>query len=135
VTPVASKLLEALRTTAPTAEAVVAPLDGLVRELGPAVVYLAPYANDAAHLLYMLDSAGSGHDATGELGRIVPLFSSATLSAIAPQLQQALATLQALGVTQALNLNGVNAYPAPATAATPGALSGAYPRIQRDTGR
>jgi phospholipid/cholesterol/gamma-HCH transport system substrate-binding protein len=135
VTPVASKLLQALRAIAPTAKSVVRPLDGLVRELGPAIVYLAPYANDAAHLLYMLDSAGSGHDANGELGRIVPLFSSATLSAIAPQLQQALATLQSLGLANALNLKGVNAYPAPGSAAAPGALTSAYPRIQRDSSR
>jgi phospholipid/cholesterol/gamma-HCH transport system substrate-binding protein len=135
VTPVAGRLLDALRATAPPAASAIPPLDGLVRELLPLVTYIAPYAPDAAHLLYELDSAGVGHDATGALARIVGMLGAASLTTLTPQEKQALRALSAIGVAQVLNLSGVNAYPAPGTAAVPSQLTTSYPHVNRDRGR
>jgi phospholipid/cholesterol/gamma-HCH transport system substrate-binding protein len=133
-TPVAGRLLDALSTASPPGAAVIPPLGELLRELRPAVAYLAPYATDAAHLLNMLHSAGLGQDATGYLARIVGVLGSASLVTLTPPQKQALQALQLVGAAQLLNLKGPNAYPAPGTAASPSELTHAYPHINADTG-
>ncbi len=130
VTPVASRLLRSLKAVAPVAGAATTPLDGLVRQLLPAIGYLAPYAEDAAHLLYVIDSAGTGHDATGYLAKLLPVIASSSLTTLTPEERQALQALQGLGIAQRINLAGVNAYPAPGTGEHPARLSSTYPHVQ-----
>jgi phospholipid/cholesterol/gamma-HCH transport system substrate-binding protein len=130
VTPVASRLLRSLKAVAPLAEAATTPLDTLVRQLLPAIGYLGPYAEDAAHLLYEIDSAGTGHDATGYLAKLLPVIASSTLTTLTPDERQALQALQALGIAQRINFAGSNAYPAPGTGEHPAPLSSTYPHVK-----
>jgi phospholipid/cholesterol/gamma-HCH transport system substrate-binding protein len=130
VTPVARRLLSSLKAAAPVAEAVVPPLDRLVGQLLPAVGYLAPYAADVAHLLTVIDSAGSGHDATGYLAKLVPVFAAQSLTMLTPQEQKMVQVLESLGATQALTFKGLNNYPAPGTADHPAPLSTRYPHVR-----
>jgi phospholipid/cholesterol/gamma-HCH transport system substrate-binding protein len=134
VTPVASKLVTALRNTAPTAEALVPKLAAVVDQVRPLIGYLAPYASDAAHLLYELDDAGIAHDSTGLLARLIAVVSAQTVATLTPAEKQLLNVLVGKGAAQIVNFNINNNYPAPNTATAPAPLTTTYPRVTPDSG-
>ncbi len=132
VTPIASGLVTQLRNTAPTAEAFVPKLAGVVDQLRPLIAYLAPYASDAAHLLYALDDAGIGVDANGLLGRVEAVVNAESVATLTTDEKNLLNTLVGAGAAQVLNFTGVNNYPEPNTAGHPVPLTQAYPRLTPD---
>ena len=79
-----------------------------------------------------MDSAGVGHDSTGELVRLVPVFAASTFATLSPAEKTLLDALTRVGGAQVLTTNGVNAYPAPGTAATPAPWTSTYPHVNAD---
>ncbi|MCK9247858.1 MAG: MlaD family protein [Solirubrobacteraceae bacterium] len=131
VRPDASALLERVAAVTPTATATIGPLRDLVAETAPLVRALAPYAEDTGHLAALLRSVGSSEDATGALARIVAIGSAGVLTTMPRGLRDLAGGLQALGIADTLDTRGVNAYPRPGTALSPGPEH-AFRRIERD---
>ncbi len=134
VTPVASRLVTALKQTAPSLTAVVGPLAGVVNQLRPLVSYLSPYAKDLGSLLYDMDSLGQTSDPNGVLAQLVPVVSAASLQSLPDEDKTLLNALVGTGAAQIVNLKGVNNYPAPGTADDPQPLTTTYPELKPDTG-
>jgi hypothetical protein len=132
-TPAAERLVGALRATAPSAASVVPPLAAVVDQLRPFLARLAPYAPDAAHLLYELDDAGIATDASGILGRIEAVVGATSVATLSSSEQAILKRLLGAGVASMLSFKGANNYPAPGSADAPGAAS-SYSRVQADRG-
>ncbi|WP_249011612.1 MlaD family protein [Conexibacter sp. DBS9H8] len=134
VTPIADRLAQALRLTAPSLTHFVPPLAGVVNQLRPLISYLAPYAKDLDSLLYDMNSVGTGADGNSALARLTLDVSSSTVMNLSNQDKALLQALVGSGAAQVVNLKGVNAYPAPGTADNPQPLTTAYPRLKPDTG-
>ena len=134
VTPTASRLVAALRSSAPSLSAAVNPLARVVNQLRPLVSYLGPYAKDLTGMLYNMDSVGLTSDANGPLASLVPVESTSSIQAATGAQKQLIQALVGSGLAQMLGEKGVNNYPAPGTADTPQPLSTSYPVLKPDSG-
>jgi phospholipid/cholesterol/gamma-HCH transport system substrate-binding protein len=130
--PAARRLLRSLRSLGSPAAALVPRLDAVLRDLRPAVQYLAPYGKDIGSFFAGVGQATTAHDATGHLARIQPVLNPSALTLVGETERQAIDKLLGLGVGRLVNLRGTNSYPKPNALATPGASTGPYPRLQRD---
>jgi phospholipid/cholesterol/gamma-HCH transport system substrate-binding protein len=130
--PAARRLLRSLKLAGGPLTGLVPSLDDTLRELRPALDYMAPYSKDFAAFFATTGQLLSSRDATGHVARLVPIFNTNGLAQIGPAQQQAIERLVGEGIGQLLNLRGTNAYPKPGTAAQPSAFTGSYPRIKRD---
>ncbi|HET9074180.1 MAG TPA: MlaD family protein [Solirubrobacteraceae bacterium] len=134
VTPTASRLIDALRSFAPSLSTDVNPLAHVVNQLRPLVSYLGPYAKDMDAMLYDMDSVGLTSDANGILASLVPVESTSSIQNATPAQKQLIKALLGSGLAQMLGEAGVNNYPAPGTADTPQPLSTSYPVLKPDRG-
>jgi phospholipid/cholesterol/gamma-HCH transport system substrate-binding protein len=132
--PAAEALLRSLERVGSPATAFVPTLDTVLRELRPAVAYLAPYGKDVGSFFAGVGQATTARDATGHLARLQPVLNPSALTLFGEPERQLVDRLLGMGIGRLVNLRGTNSYPKPNTLATPGAFSGFYPRLQRDAG-
>jgi phospholipid/cholesterol/gamma-HCH transport system substrate-binding protein len=131
-TPAVDALLASLKGAAPALTQLVPSLDVVERQLRPAVAELAPYSLDLGSMLAGLDGEGSYHDANGEYARVVEVVADSTLVDLPSSEQMLLAELAKIGTVQLIAKSGINAYPAPDTAADPQAMTTRYPQVDED---
>jgi len=130
--PATRSLLRALRRAGDPVAAFVPALDGVLRDLRPALAFLAPYAKDAASFFATLGQAATATDAVGHLARLQPILNPSALTLAGETERKALEALVGAGAARLLDLSGTNIYPKPDTLATPQPRSGPYPRLERD---
>jgi len=130
--PAARSLLTALRRAGDPTAAFVPALDSVLRDLRPALEYLAPYSKDAGAFFAGLGQGAATRDAVGNLARIQPILNPTALTLVGETERRALEALVGVGAARLFQLSGSNLYPKPETLATPQPPSGAYPRLQRD---
>jgi phospholipid/cholesterol/gamma-HCH transport system substrate-binding protein len=132
----ARRLLRSLRRFAGPTTELVPPLDDTLRELRPALAYLAPYSKDIASFFASTGQAvAAGRDATGNMARIQPIFNPTALPVVGDDERRALEALVGSGLARLVTFKGSNNYPKPGTLATPGPLTGGYPQVHPDKKR
>ncbi len=112
-----------------------APLDGALRDLRPALAHVAPHARDAASLFATLRAAADARDATSHTARVIAYVSASALVPLSEKAKAAFDALEGLGVARLLRTGGINPYGAPGSGSSPRRLTGSYPRVERDGAR
>jgi phospholipid/cholesterol/gamma-HCH transport system substrate-binding protein len=130
--PDAEPLVRNLRTFATTSQPLAPALDAVLRQVNPALAYLAPYDREFGAFFANVGSAVDTHDALGNLGRVHAVVSETSAAVWSPAMQRALNALIAAGGVSKIHSEGVNAYPDPGTVGTPQPPSGHYTRVVPD---
>jgi phospholipid/cholesterol/gamma-HCH transport system substrate-binding protein len=130
--PAAQRLLRSLRGLGPPAAAFVPALDGVLRELRPALEYLAPYGRDVGSFFAGTGQAVTTRDAIGHVARIQPVLNPSALTLVGESERKAIETLMGMGIGRLATFRGTNNFPKANTLATPSAFTGQYPRLTRD---
>jgi len=130
--PAARQLLATLRDAAPALATALPGLDLVLRDLRPALAYLAPYATDIGMALGGLAQGVATRDAVSHVARLQPIVNPEMLPLLGAGERESIRQLLGAGLARNLVLSGQNALPAPKTFANPKPWSGAYPVIRRD---
>jgi phospholipid/cholesterol/gamma-HCH transport system substrate-binding protein len=123
--PLARRLKEFSADARPSVE----PLDLALRELNPALQYIAPYHRELAAVLANMGSAFN-HDKYGHFGHVFPLVSPASAAVWSPQMREALDALSKAGFIGKFVQADTNAYPKPGTSPNPQPFDGKYPIVK-----
>ena len=128
----ARRLMRSLRRFAGPTTALVPALDDTLRELRPAMAYLAPYSKDIASFFASTGQAVyAGRDATGHVARLQPILNPTALPIVGTDERRAMNALLGAGLARLIDIRGVNNYPQPDTLANPRPLT-RYPRVHPD---
>jgi hypothetical protein len=106
----------------------VAPLERTLRELNPALAYLAPYAREFGAFFGNVGSANNERDSLGHMIRVYPVVNAATLNVPGPLRKVIDDVLEATGIDQVNQLR-TNLYPRPGTVGAPERESGDFPKL------
>lgn len=123
-------LLGRLRTFTTAARPLVPSLDALLRQLSPALAYLAPYRREFGAFFANVGSANDTRDAVGQIARVHPQVSEASGSTLQPEAKKALDAILKAGLATRAHVIGTNPYPKPGGVAEPKPFDGSYPRVQ-----
>jgi phospholipid/cholesterol/gamma-HCH transport system substrate-binding protein len=123
-----------LRTFATATQPAVPDLDALLREVDPAVQYLAPFSREFGFFFGDNSYVDTARDAEGHYARVFGVVDQRDFSGYTPQMQQVVNALIAAGDLQTLKAQGSNSYPAAGTAGHPHPFSGTYPHVVARSG-
>jgi phospholipid/cholesterol/gamma-HCH transport system substrate-binding protein len=125
-------LLRRLRTFAAATRGAIGPLDGVLRQAGPAVAHLARYNKEIGAFFAGFGSALDTNDAVGRIGRVHAQIGESSFGALGPSARKALDALLAAGAVTKIHQVRSNPYPAPGTVGAPQPFDGHYPDLQPD---
>jgi phospholipid/cholesterol/gamma-HCH transport system substrate-binding protein len=131
--PDAEPLVRNLRSFATTSQPLAPALDAVLRQVNPALAYLAPYHREFGAFFANVGSAVDTHDALGNIGRVHAVVSETSAAVWSPAMQRALNALIAAGGVSKLHREGVNGYPEPGAVGKPQPPSGNYTRVKPDS--
>lgn len=125
----AEPMLRSLKTFGGETTPIVPALDAVLRNLNPALAYLAPRATDMATAFANLGSAVDTRDATGNLARVHLTVDEHTITGMRKEVTDTLQVLLSAGGLLGTDKMRFNAYPDPGTRGNPQTPKGDPPRI------
>lgn len=135
ILPDAEPLVRNLRVFATTAQPLAPAIDALLRQINPALAYLAPYNREFGAFFANVGALVDTHDALGQLGRVHALVSEASLVNWSPAMRKALEALLTTSGLSKFKYHWTNPYPAPGTVGDPKPATGDYTRVMPDSRR
>ena len=105
-------------------------LDRFLRQGGPAVQYLSPFADEIGGMFANNGSVFATKDAIGNKGRVHSILSASSIAAFNDDQRKLVEGLVALGAAETYNGERVNAYPKPGDIKSPQDGDGNFPRVE-----
>jgi phospholipid/cholesterol/gamma-HCH transport system substrate-binding protein len=124
---VAQPTFNELRPFDTATNAFIPPYTDTLRQLNPFVAYLAPYWREVSNWFANDGAAVSYRDSIGNVARVLLPVSRSSLPALPAAVTSLLDQL-----APSLDTRGINAYPQPGMAGTPGPLTSPPPRLTAD---
>jgi phospholipid/cholesterol/gamma-HCH transport system substrate-binding protein len=128
--PHSEPLLRGLRSFSDATVPVAPALDSVLRQVNPALTYLAPFHREFGSFFANVGSVIDTRDAMGKIGRVHPVVSETSAAIWTPQMRDALNALLDAGGLSKIHREYNNAYPKPGTIGKPQQFDGVYPQVE-----
>lgn len=93
--------------------------DSVLRQLNPALGYLGGYSREIGSFFGNVGSAQNTKDATGNVARVLPMFSPSSYTGLSPEAKKAVDALTSVGGLAPLLKEEVNSFPEAGTVGNP----------------
>jgi phospholipid/cholesterol/gamma-HCH transport system substrate-binding protein len=132
-TPIAEPLLVGLQTFSNATAGALPGIDALLRQLNPAIAFLAPYNREIGAFFASNGSINQPADALGHVARVHAEVDARSLNTFTPAMRTLLEDLSKVGLVSLVQGDiGANPYPAPGTIANPQPFSGDVPGVNAE---